>query len=101
MVGEIEQNGRKYKAHVSPDEQSGAFVIIGPPEGLVDELGLEEPFASRLHNILYERGILSAKEASRPNVIQGALQEAYQVDAQKIMEKFFQFEKETVTGGTQ
>lgn len=99
-VKEVNENGRKYKAHVSPDEQAGAYIKIGPPD-VVDELGLPEPFATRLHNILYDRGILTAKEASRPNVIQGALQEAYQVDAQKLVEAYFNFEKETVTGGTQ
>lgn len=91
---EVIQAGRKYRAYVSPDEQMGAYAVIGPPEGLVDELGLPEPFATRLHNILYERGIMSAKDASRPNAIAGALQEAYQVDAQKIVERYFLVEKE-------
>ena len=94
---EVIQNGRKYKAYVSPDEQMGAYAVIGPPEGLVDELGLQEPFATRLHNILYERGIMNAKDASRPNAIVGALQEAYQVDAQKIVERYFLIEKEGAT----
>jgi hypothetical protein len=91
---EVIQNGRKYKAYVSPDEQMGAYAVIGPPESLVDELGLPEPFATRLHNILYERGIMCAKDATRPNAIAGALQEAYQIDAQKIVEQYFLVEKE-------
>lgn len=95
---ELELKGRKYKALVSPDEQEGAYVIEGPPEGLVDELGLPEPQATRLHNILYERGILTAKDASKPNAILGALQEALQVDAQKIVETFFRYETETIGG---
>jgi hypothetical protein len=99
-VQEVIENGRKYKAHVSPDAQAGAYIIIGPPD-VVDQLGLPEPFATRLHNILYERGIMTAKEATRPNVIQGALQEAYLVDAQKLVEAYFNFEKESVTGGSQ
>lgn len=95
---EIVQNGRKYKALVSPDEQQGAYIIIGPPENLVDELGLSEPLATRLHNILYERGILTAKDATQRNAVLGALQEALQVDAQKIVETFFRFETETIGG---
>lgn len=95
---EIELNGRKYKALVSPDEQQGAYVVLGPPEGLVDELGLSEPLATRLHNILYERGILTAKDATQRNAVLGALQEALQVDAQKIVETFFRFSTETIGG---
>jgi hypothetical protein len=93
---EIVIEGRKYKAYVSPDEQEGAFVIVGPAEGLVDELGLPEPFATRLHNILYDRGILSYKDAAKKNAIIGALQEALNVDAQIIVEKFHKFETEVV-----
>jgi hypothetical protein len=95
QTGEVTENGRKYLAHISPDEQGGGYLIIGPPD-VVDDLGLPEPFATRLHNILYERGILTAKDATRPNVIMGALQAALQVDAQVIVEKYFQLEKETV-----
>jgi len=91
---EVIQNGRKYKAYVSPDEQMGAYAVIGPPEGLVDELGLPEPFATRLHNTLYERGIMNAKDATRPNAVSGALQEALQVDAQTIVERYFLVERE-------
>jgi hypothetical protein len=93
---EIEIEGRKYKAYVSPDAQEGAFVIVGPPEGLVDELGLPEPFATRLHNILYDRGIFSYNDAAKKNAIIGALQEVLNVDAQLIVEKFHKFETETV-----
>lgn len=95
---EIELDGRKYRAYVSPDEQEGAFVIVGPPEGLVDGLGLPEPFSTRLHNILYDRGIFTHADASRKNVLLGALQEALQVDAQRLAEEFLKFEKEPVGG---
>ena len=47
----IEENGRKYEALVEGDNT----IIIGPPEGLVDEAGLSEPFATYLHNILHAR----------------------------------------------
>lgn len=96
-VQEIVLEGRKYKALVSPDEQQGAYIIIGPPEGITDSLNLPEPFATRLHNILYDRGILSAKDASKkPREIQGALQDALMVDVQKLVEEFFKYDKETV-----
>lgn len=93
---EIEIEGRKYKAYVSPDEQSGAYVVIGPPEGLVDSLGLPVETATRLHNILYTRGIFTFKEASGRNILFGVLQELYELDAQLLLEKFKNFEKELV-----
>lgn len=97
VVKEIILEGRKYKALVSPDEQNGAYIILGPPEGLVDTIGLPEPFATRLHNSLYDRGILSSKEASKQHRdVTGALQESLMIDAQRLMEEFFKYDKETV-----
>lgn len=89
-------DGRKYKAYVSPDEQQGAYVIIGPPEGLVDTLALPPATATRLHNILFERGIMKYEDACRNGVLQGVLQEVFALDAQLLLEKFNEFEKETV-----
>lgn len=91
---EITQDGRKYRAYVSPDEQQGAFIIIGPPEGLVDYL--PEPIATKLHNILYDRGIFTYEDAAKKNVLIGVIQEVYLLEAQALLEKFSQYEKETV-----
>lgn len=94
---ELVIDGRKYKAFLSPDEQSGAYIIVGPPEGLVDSLGIPEPFATRLHNTLYERGIITGQDASKKHKeVIGAVQETFMVDAQRIVEAFFNLEKETV-----
>jgi len=93
---EIVLEGRKYKAYVSPDAQEGAFVIIGPPEGLVDALHLPEPFATRLHNVMYERGIFTYADATKKNAMLGVLQDALNVDANLITEQFLIFEKESV-----
>ena len=92
---EIILNGRKYLAYVSPDEQEGAYVIIGPPEQLVDELKLPEPFATRLHNIMYERGIFKTADATKRNAILGVLQEALSIDANLIVEMFQKYERES------
>lgn len=92
----ITQDGRRYKAYISPDEQSGAYVIIGPHEGLVDELGLPESIATKLHNILYSRGIFTYEDAAKKNVLIGVIQEVYLLEAQALLEKFSQYEKETV-----
>lgn len=68
-------------------------IIIGPPEGLVDELDLPEPFATRLHNILHARGIFSYSNLNSKSII-AALQEALLIDAQRLTESFFKFSQE-------
>ena len=85
--------GRKYVAM-----QDGDMLIIkGPPEGLVDSLNLPEPFATTLHNILYNRKLLTSKDLARnPNSLMGALQEAMMLDIQKLTEAYFNFEKEVL-----
>lgn len=99
QIQEITQDGRKYKAYVSPDEQSGAYIIIGPHEGLVDELGLSADIATKLHNVLYERGVFTYADAAKKNVLIGVIQEVYLLEAQRLLEQFGIYEKETV-GGT-
>ena len=86
------RGGRKYSAL-----SDGANVIIeGPPEGLVDEMGFPEPMATNLHNALFERGMLKYEDVvRRPRELQGALQEALQIDIQKLTEAYFRF-----SGGT-
>jgi len=83
---------RKYEAM-----REGENVMkIGPPEGLVDELKLPEPFATNLHNVLYRRRIFNYAQATRGNVLLGALQEALNMDVQRLTEVFAAFEKEVV-----
>lgn len=89
---EDSKNGRKYR--VLRDGASND-IIIGPPEGLVDDLKLPEPFATTLHNILYNRGLFnSAAVAKDPRVLIGALQEAMNLDVQKLTEAFWHYEQE-------
>lgn len=72
------------------DEESGMKVIIGPPAGLVDRW--PEPFATRLHNILYARGILTYEDVTKnPKELQGALQEALEIDAQTLSQLYYEF----------
>jgi hypothetical protein len=86
------ETGRLYKAYQDGD----VLITIGPPEGLVDSLGLPEPFATTLHNILYNRGIFTYADASKPRALVGALQEALSLDSQRLAEAFSKFEKEEV-----
>jgi len=85
----LDEKGRKYSA-LSNGE--GMVIIIGPPDEMVDSLNLPEPFATKLHNVLFERGIFDYKTASRGQALVGALQEALLVDAQKLLEAYLRFE---------
>ena len=93
---QIEVKGRKYEVIFSPDMPAGAYVIVGPPEGLMESMGLPEPFATRLHNILYDRRIFTYKDISGSRIATGVLQEALQLDAQLLAEAFYNYEKESV-----
>ena len=87
----VEIKDRKYDAYIEGDLQ----IIIGPPEGLVDELELPKKVATRLHNALHRRGIFNYRDAKKKNAqFLAALQEALRVDAQKLMQAFYESQKE-------
>lgn len=90
-----DERGRKYRVALPDgmgDEQAAMGAPIGPPD-LDDVLGWPEPFASRLHNLLFERGIISAEDAKRhPQVVQGAVLAAFKADAQVVIQAFQEIE---------
>lgn len=89
--GEAEVGERLYET-VSVGDQK---IIVGPHEGFVDTLGLSPEMATKLHNILYRRKVYNyAQAAKHPQEVQGAIQELYQLDAQKVMEAMYRFEQE-------
>lgn len=91
-----DEKGRRY--HVLLDDSMGdeLNILLGPPRDLVDELGLPEPFATRLHNVLCDREILTYNDIARSQKsLIGALQEALSIDASKIAEAYLNYEKET------
>jgi hypothetical protein len=93
LIEHRDERGRLYKAYQDGD----TILIVAPNEDLLDDLGLPESFATRLHNILYRRGILTYTDAAkRPQELMGALQELYQLDAQKLMEILFRYEHQEV-----
>jgi len=87
------ENGRTYSVWKDGDQQ----IIIGPPQELVDHLELPEPFATRLHNALQRRGVLTFKDVqSHQRDLVGALQEALNLDAQRLTEAFYNLQKEEI-----
>ena len=87
-ITHIDDKGRKYIAWKG---EHGMNIIIGPPEGVVDVLGLPEPFATKLHNVLFARNIMNQRDAGRPNALFGALQETLNIDVQRLNEAFFRY----------
>jgi hypothetical protein len=87
----VDEKGRKYDAWKGTDDLA---IIIGPGEGLVDTLGLPEPFATSVHNCLHARGIITFRDACKPNALKGALQEALNVDEQRLNEAYFRHEQD-------
>lgn len=91
-------NGRIYKILIDRSGAEDMSIILGPHEGLVDDLGLSAEQATKLHNILYERDILSYKSASVKNIAIGVALEIIQDKAQaltlaqKLVEAFRRFE---------
>lgn len=89
----MDGRGRKYQAIMDGDLR----IILGPPEGMVDELNFPEPFATNLHNVLYDRGLLNyAAVQKNPKSLLGALMEALAIDQQKLTEAFYRFGIEEV-----
>lgn len=84
--------GRRYEAMRDGDE----IMKLGPPDDVIDSLDLPEPFATNLHNILHRRHIFTFADATRGNVLVGALQEALNMDVQRLTEAFKNYEKEEV-----
>ena len=84
-----DSSGRHYEVY----EEGDMTIPIGPPERVVDVLGLPEPLATNLHNELHLRGIMTYADASRnPKSLQGALQSVLSLDVQKLTEAFLQYE---------
>jgi len=92
-----DEKGRKYKVLLDGSMGDELSIVVGPPEGVVDEMGLPEPFATRLHNALCDRGIFTFKDiSSNQRAALGALQEALNTDIQKLAEAYLNYEKETI-----
>lgn len=91
----IEHRDEKGRLYEALQGEGGSIIILGPPEGLVDSLDLPEPFATNLHNSLYRRRLFNIGAVQRTgNSLHGALQEAYQLDVQRLMEAMLNFETE-------
>jgi hypothetical protein len=91
--------GRKYLVRVEngiPPEEFYMCPRIGPPEGIVDELGLPTEFATRLHNILFDRQLWTIQEVRRQQgALLGALQAALNIDVHTLHSAYDKYFKGT------
>lgn len=94
-VDYTDEHGRNYRVRLPDDvddNEADRGIPIGPPD-VVDKLGLPEPIATRLHNELHRRRLWTLHDLERrPRDITGALQAAYRVDAQRLMEAYHEWE---------
>jgi predicted flap endonuclease-1-like 5' DNA nuclease len=90
-----DDKGRKYSVLIDDEAHEDMAIVLGPPN-IVDELELPEPFATRLHNVLCDRGLLTYNDiAKNQKSVIGALQDALSIDANRITEAYLNYEKET------
>jgi hypothetical protein len=95
-VDYTDDRGRNFRVMLpddAPDDEAPMGIPIGPPD-VVDHLGLPEPLATRLHNLLHERGLFDVRTLrKRGNVLQGVWQTALRVDVNRLHQAFLESEK--------
>jgi uncharacterized membrane protein len=98
QVEYIDPKGRKYLRMVENAESEEMFqygINIGPPEGIVDGLGLPDKIATELHNQLYQRKLWNIKDINKnPKAVFAALQASFRINQQMIVNAYMQYEQE-------
>lgn len=88
VVKAVDGSGRTSAVTVpdaAPPSTWNAGILIGPPD--LGELGLGEELTTRLHNELFNRGIVRRIDArARRAEVHAALMSALKVDAEKIIQ---------------
>ena len=91
IVDWTDERGRKYRVRLpdgAKDEDAPMGILIGPPD-VVDNLGYPEPMATRLHNLLHERGLFNVDIVRKtPQALQSVLRAALQVDVHILQDAF-------------
>ena len=79
--------GRKWATLLpdgAPDSQARIGIPVGPPD--TSALPLPPDVGVRLHNQLFDRGLLTPSDVQRrPNEVAAAVMAAYRVDAISVM----------------
>lgn len=92
-----DERGRKYRVRLpdsASEKDAEMGVPVGPPD-VVEALGLPEPFATRLHNMLFDHQLWSLKAVrKKPKLLFHILQRALKVDIQLLMHAFRELERD-------
>ena len=89
--------GKKYLVSLPEGADNVDLGIdLGPPN-FTGSLDLPEPFATKLHNQMYDRGLFTLDDLRRrPREVQAALQSALRLDAATIVNAYAEAEKENL-----
>ena len=94
----MDEKGRKYRSLVPEDvrdEDAHMGIIVGPPQDIVDILNAPEPYATILHNQLFDRGLFSAKDVQRRTLeLDGAVHVAFGSFTSALYETYIRLEKD-------
>ena len=87
LVIHTDDEGRKTAVQVpdgAPEKTWGQGILLGPPD--LSSLGLREDLTTRLHNELFNRGIIRRSDArARRADVYAALMATLRVDAESII----------------
>ena len=96
QVEYTDERGRKYIVSLPdnvPDSEADKGILIGPPD-VVDNLGLHEPLATRLHNELFANKLWNIKIVRRqPKLLFGILHRVLKVDVHRLMSAYMELER--------
>lgn len=82
-VQHVDDIGRKFVVYINEGEDPAFGNIKGPMP--LDSLNLPQPLMVRLHNELYNRGLITTQDIMRrPQDVQGAIQAACRLDVNAI-----------------
>lgn len=91
-----DERGRKYKVILppnAPDEDVELGIPVGPPD-IVDAIGYPEPFATRLHNALFDHELWTIRDIRKnPKILQSLLMRVLKVDIQILMDAMRETER--------
>lgn len=98
-VTHTDERGRQY-AYLMPDGVDDSAVesgiMIGPID-VVDILDYPDEIKTKLHNELFNRGIMNYNDArKKPGQIQAAIQSALRMDVAVIQDAFFNYEQTVI-----
>lgn len=90
-ITHTDKRGRNYRVELpeeASDDQVEMGILLGPPDRVVDSLELPTHFATRLHNELERRGILTYEDLKKPGQLDAALRKVYMLDVQVLHQAF-------------